>query len=463
MAGNVAVFALPIIQNDLGLSDAGRSWVITAYLIAFGGLLLLGGRLGDTFGRKRAFIAGVVLFTVASALCGFAWNEGVLVVARLLHGAAAAIIAPNSLALMSTTFPKGPVRNAAMAVLGALSGVGAVVGLVGGAALTDVSWRLAFLVNVPFGLLVIYLAVSTLQETQKERMKLDAAGAALATLTCAAAVFTLSMGPEDGWLTATTITSGAVVVAGFVTFVWVERTAENPVLPFSLFRDRSRLATFTAIFLSGGMTFTLTLIVALYVQNVLGYTPWHAGISLLPYAAATIIGIALSTRLVTWLSPRTVVFVGSAALLSVVLFSSTFNRNMPYFPNLVVPTVVAGISITMISVALSLSLVASVDTDRIGPTAAIAMMLQSLGGPLILAVIQAVITSHTLRLGGTSGPLESLNIDQLNALDHGYAYGLFWLSAVAALLGVVSLFIGYSAQQVAHAQEVNTGMDVEEL
>ena len=111
MAGNVAVFALPMIQNDLGLSDAGRSWVITAYLIAFGGLLLLGGRLGDTLGRKRAFIAGVVLFTVASALCGLAWNEGVLVVARLLHGAAAAIIAPNSLALMSTTFPKARTRS----------------------------------------------------------------------------------------------------------------------------------------------------------------------------------------------------------------------------------------------------------------------------------------------------------------------------------------------------------------
>src|SRR6201997_1963998 len=174
MDGPVAIFALPKIQNELGLSDAGRSWVITAYLLTYGGLMLLGGRLGDTIGRKRILIVGVVLFTIASAMCGIAWDGGSLILARLLHGVAAAIMAPTCIALVATTFPKGPLRNAAVAVLGAMGGLGAVAGLVVGGVLTDVSWRLAFLVNVPIGLLVLYLAGATLRETQKERMKLRA-------------------------------------------------------------------------------------------------------------------------------------------------------------------------------------------------------------------------------------------------------------------------------------------------
>src|ERR1700741_5528215 len=147
MDGMIAVVALPKIQNELGLSDAGRSWVITAYLLTFGGLILLGGRLGDTIGRKRILIVGVVLFTIASAMCGIAWDGGALVLARLLQGVAAAIMAPTCIALVATTFPKGPLRNAAVAVLGAMGGLGAVAGLVVGGVLTDVSWRVAVLVD----------------------------------------------------------------------------------------------------------------------------------------------------------------------------------------------------------------------------------------------------------------------------------------------------------------------------
>ena len=252
MDGTVAIVALPKIQNELGLSDAGRSLVITAYLLTFGGLMLLGGRLGDTIGRKRTFIIGAALFTIASAMCGIAWDEVTLVLARLLWGVAAAIAAPTAFALIATTFPKGSTRNAATAVFGAMAGVGSVLGLVVGGALTEVSWRLAFLVNVPIGLLVIYLARTALRETQKERMKLDATGAVLAMLICTAAVFGLSMGPEKGWLSATTIGSGLVALGAFVAFVVVERTAENPVLPFNLFFDRDRLATSRPCFLSPG-------------------------------------------------------------------------------------------------------------------------------------------------------------------------------------------------------------------
>ncbi len=182
MDGTIAIVALPKIQNELSLSDAGRSWVITAYVLTFGGLMLLGGRLGDTIGRKRTFIVGVTLFTIASALCGIAWDDVTLVIARLLQGVGAAIASPTGFALVATTFAKGPARNAATAVFGAMTGVGSVMGLVVGGALTEVSWRLAFLVNVPIGLVMIYLARTALRETNRERMKLDAAGAVLATL-----------------------------------------------------------------------------------------------------------------------------------------------------------------------------------------------------------------------------------------------------------------------------------------
>jgi EmrB/QacA subfamily drug resistance transporter len=461
--GIVTVFALPKIQNELGLSHAGRSWVITATALACGGLILLGGRLGDTFGRKRTFIIGVALFTISSAMCGIAWDEGVLVLARLLKGVALAILAPTCMALVATTFPKGPTRNAAAAVFGAMAGLGGVVGLVVGPALTEASWRLAFWVSVPIGLLVLYLAHTTLRETQKERMKLDATGAVLATVVCTAVVFGISTGPEKGWLSVTTIGSGVVALAALVAFVVVERTAENPIVPFDLFFDRNRLATFAAMSLAGGVMLTLALLIVVYVQDIMGYSALRAGIGFIPFAVATGIGVGVSSRLVMWFPPRVVVIAGSILVVGAMLYGSTLNRGIPYFPNLVLPIVVGGIGIGLINVPLGLSLIASVGVDRIGPTAAIAVMLQGLGAPVVLAVIQAVITSRTLHLGGTNGPVKFMNAAQLHALDRGYTYGLLWLAGVVILLAAVALLIGYTSQQVAHAQEAKKALDAEEL
>jgi EmrB/QacA subfamily drug resistance transporter len=463
MDGTIAIVALPKIQNDLGLSDAGRSWVITAYVLTFGGLMLLGGRLGDTIGRKRTFIVGVALFTIASALCGVAWDDATLVAARLLQGIGAAIASPTGLALIATTFPKGPSRNIATAVFGAMTGVGSVMGLVVGGALTEVSWRLAFMVNVPIGLLMIFLSRTSLRETHRERMKLDATGAVLATLICTAAVFAFSIGPEKGWVSVTTIGSGAVALTAFVAFALVERNAENPVVPFDLFFDRNRLATFASIFMAGGVMFTLTVLIGLYVQDIMGYSALRAGIGFIPFAIAMGIGLGASSQLVSWFQPRIVVIAGGLLVLGAMLYGSTLNSGIPYFPNLVMPIVVGGIGIGMIVVPLALCAIAGVGFDRIGPTSAIALMLQNLGGPVVLAVIQAVITSRTLYLGGTNGPVKYMNKAQLHALDHGYTYGLLWVAGVAVIVGGVSLLIGYSAQQVAHAQEVKDALDAGEL
>jgi EmrB/QacA subfamily drug resistance transporter len=453
MDGPVATFALPKIQNELGLSDAGRSWVITAYALTFGGLVLLGGRLGDAIGRKRALIVGVAMFTLASTICGIAWDGEVLVLARLLHGAAAAIVVPTCMALVATTFPKGPTRNAATAVFGAMGAVGAVLGLVVGGTLTGVSWRLAFLVNVPIGLLVIYLAHTKLSENQKERTRLDATGALLATLACTAAVYGVSMGPEKGWQSATTIGPLLAAVTAFAAFVAVERTAENSLVPLSLFSDRNRLATFAAMFLVRGIGFTMTVLLAMYVQNIMGYSPLRAAISFIPFAIAMAVGTAASSRLVMWFSPRVMVIAGGILVLGAMLYVSTLNAGTAYFPTLVLPIVVGAIGLGMINVPLGLSLVASVDVDRIGPASAIAVMLQSLGMPIVLVAIQVAVTTRTLHLGGTSGPVNAMNAAQLRALDHGYTYGLLWLGGVVILLCGVALLIGYTAQQVAHAQK----------
>jgi EmrB/QacA subfamily drug resistance transporter len=463
MDSTVAIVALPKIQNELNLSDAGRSWVITAYVLTFGGLMLLGGRLGDTIGRKRTFIVGVALFTVASILCGVAWDESTLVVARLLQGVGAAIASPTGLALVATTFPKGPARNAATAVFAAMTGVGSVMGLVVGGALTEVSWRLAFLVNVPIGLVMIHLARTTLRETHRERMKLDATGAILATLGCTAAVFGFTQGPENGWLKPVTIGSGLAALVFLGTFVVVERTAQNPVVPFQLFRDRNRVATFAAIFLAGGVMFTLTVLIGLYVQDIMGYSALRAGIGFIPFVIALGIGLGVSSHLVSLFPPRVLVIGGGILVLAAMIYGSTLNRGIPYFPNLVAPIVIGGFGIGMIVVPLMVSAIAGVGFDQIGPVSAIALMLQNLGGPVVLAVIQAVITSRTLYLGGTTGPVKNMTAPQLHALDQGYTYGLLWVAAVAILVGGAALFIGYTSSQVAHAQEVKDAIDAGEL
>src|SRR5580693_5766675 len=459
MDGTIAIVALPKIQNDLGLTDAGRSWVITAYVLTFGGLMLLGGRLGDTIGRKRTFTVGVALFTIASALCGIAWDDPTLVTARLLQGVGAAIATPTGLALIATTFAKGPARNAATAVFGAMAGVGSVMGLVVGGALTELSWRLAFLVNVPIGIVMIYLARMAL----RERMKLDATGAVLATLACTAAVFAFSIGPEKGWISVTTIGSGVVALAAFIAFALVERTADSPLVPLDLFFDRNRLATFVAIFLGGGVLFTVTVLIGLYVQELMGYTALRAGVGFIPFTIAMGIGLGASSQLVSWFQPRAVVITGGILVVGAMVYGSTLDRAMPYFPTLVTLVTIGGIGIGMIIVPLALSAITDVGFDRIGPTSAIVMMLQNLGGPVVLAVVQAVITSRTLYLGGTNGPVKNMNAAQLHALDHGYTYGLLWVAGVAVLTGAVALFIGYSAKQVAHAQEVQHAIDVGEI
>ena len=461
--GTIVIVALPRMQEQLLLSDAAKSWVITAYVLTFGGLLLLGGRVGDAIGHKRAFISGVGVFTIASMACGLATDGPLLIAARAVQGMGAAVAAPTGLALIATTYAPGHARNQAMAISAAMQGLGSVLGLVVGGALTVISWRLAFLINFPIGALIVWIALTRLEETRHERLKLDVTGALLATLGCGFAVLVFTQGPARGWSDPWVIGAGAAATLMIVSFFLVERTADHPLVPLSLLRDRNRTMTFVSLFLAGGVLLTLTVMIGLYVQDVLGYSALHAGIGFIPFAVALGVGNLLTARLAPHIAPRWLIIGGGLFVLAAMLYGSRLDRSIPYFPDLVVPIVVGGFGIGVISVILPLCAVAEVGPREIGPVSAITLMVQNLGGPLVLVVIQAVQVSRTLYLGGTTGPVGNMTPAQLDALDKGYTYSLLWVAALAVLVGISAFWIGFSAQQIARAQHTREAVEAGEL
>lgn len=461
--GTIVIVALPRMQADLDLSDAGKSWVITSYVLAFGGLLLLGGRVGDAVGHKRAFLSGVGVFTIASLVCGLATEEITLIVARALQGVGAAVAAPTGLALIATTYAVGHARNRALAVSAAMQGLGSVLGLILGGAVTGLSWRLAFLVNVPIGIIIIWIAATRLAETRHERIKLDITGALLATLACTSAVLVFTQGPPRGWVDPWVIGAAVAAAVFFIAFVIDERGADNPLVPLSIFDNRNRVASFVAYFMAGGVMLTLSVMIGLLVQDVLGYSPLRAGISFMPFAVAFVLGNVLATYLAPRMAPRWVILGGGLLVLVAMLYGSTLDRSIPYFPDLFMPVVVGGVGIGVISVILPLCLLANVAPRDIGPLSSVTLMVFNLGGPLVLVVVQAVQTSRTLYLGGTTGPVKDMSPAQLDALGHGYTYSLLWIAAIALVVGVAALFIGYSARDIARARETREAVEAGEL
>ncbi len=461
--GTIVIVALPRMQAELDLSDAAKSWVITAYVLTFGGLLLLGGRVGDAIGHKRAFISGVGVFTLASLICGLAAEQWTLIAARALQGVGAAVAAPTGLALIATTYAVGHARNQAMAVSAAMQGLGSVLGLVLGGALTVISWRLAFLINIPIGVVIIWVAVTRLAETRHERLKLDITGAMLATLGCTAAVLVFTQGPPRGWVDPWVIGAAVAAAVFLLGFLFTERQADNPLVPRQVFDNSNRVMTFVSLFLAGGVLLTLTVMIGLLVQDVLGYSALQAGICFIPFAVALGLGNVLAARLAPHVAPRWLIIGGGILVLAAMLYGSTLTRDIPYFPNLFGPIVVGGFGIGVISVILPLCAVAQVGPREIGPVSAITLMVQNLGGPLVLVVIQAVQTSRTLYLGGTTGPVKDMTPAQLDALGHGYTYSLLWVAGIAILVGCAAFFIRFSARDIARAQHTREAVEAGEL
>jgi hypothetical protein len=403
------------------------------------------------------------VFTIASMACGLATDGALLIAARAVQGIGAAVAAPTGLALIATTYAVGHARNRAMAMSAGMQGIGSVLGLVLGGALTEVSWRLAFLINLPIGALIIWIALTRLEETRHERLKLDVTGALVATLACAAAVLVFTQGPPRGWADPWVIGAGVAAVLLGIGFLFVERSADNPLVPLSLFADRNRVMTFISLFLAGGVLLTLTVMIGLYVQDVLGYSALHAGIGFIPFALALGLGNVITARLAPHIAPRWLIIGGGIFVLGSMLFGSTLTRTIPYFPDLLLPILIGGFGIGVISVILPLCAVAEVGPSEIGPVSAITLMVQNLGGPVVLVVIQAVQVSRTLYLGGTTGPVADMTPAQLDALDAGYTYSLLWIAAVAILVGISAFFIGFSARQIAAAQHTREAVEAGEI
>lgn len=457
--GTVAALALPSIRDALTLSESSANWVISSYVLAFGGLMLLGGRLGDTFGRKRMFIVGVVAFTLTSLLCGLAWNEASLLAGRALQGASAAIAAPTAMALVATTFAPGKPRSQAFAVYAAMTGVGSVAGLILGGVLTELSWRLVFLINVPIGLIVVVGAIVALRESQGERLPLDVPGAVLGTLGCTLLVLAVNEGP-NGWTAPVVVGSFILGALALAAFIVVERRARNPLLPFSLFDNSSRVAALLAILLASMIMMCMAVFISLYLQGILQYSPIQSGLAVVPFAFGLGIAAAIASKLALMIQPRWLVLVGGAVILVGCLYASSIATDSPdYFPSIFVPVVVIGFGVGLAVIPLTLSVVAGVGTTEIGPLTALAQVAQNLGGAVGLVAVGAMVTSRALSKGGTTAPVETMNPTQLAAQAEGYGLAFAACAGIAVLAAVVVLFMRFTPEQVAEGQAAQEAAD----
>jgi EmrB/QacA subfamily drug resistance transporter len=410
----IANIALPYIGRDLDISQANLSWVVTGYALAFGGLLLLGGRLGDLYGRRRLFMTGLSIFAVASLLGGLAQNEAMLLGARGLQGLGAAIASPTALALITTTFPAGPQRNRAFSVYAAMSGAGAAVGLVLGGWLTEFSWRWTFLINVPIGLLAALAAPYLLAESQKHLGELDLPGALTGTLGLVGIVFGLTHAgdPSYGWDDPSTITALVAGVALLALFIVIERRVEHPLLPFRILANRTRATAFAVMMLVPAAMFAMFFFLSLFVQNVMGYSSLKTGFAFLPFSAGIVLAAGISSRLVSHVDPRWLAGIGTA-LAGSALFG--FSR-LPYddrighlavdasYTSDVLPFILLmSIGMGMTFVPMTLSAVHGVGQRDSGIGSGVLNTMQQVGGALGLATLSTVAVHFTTQKAESLG------------------------------------------------------------
>ena len=340
--------ALPHIQRALGFSGEGLEWVINAYALAFGGLLLLGGRAGDLLGRRRVFVTGILLFSAASLVGGFATTQAWLLAARAVQGAGAAITAPTALALVTTTFAEGPPRNRAMGVYGAMSVTGGVVGLIAGGLLTTyASWRWVLFVNVPIGIAVALAAPRVLGETRGHRGRFDLPGAITGTGGLVALVYGLSSAATspDGvshWGDAKVVASLAAAVVLLAAFAAVEMRSGHALLPLRLLRSRDRSGAYLIMLCVGTALFGMLFFLTVFVQGVWGYSPLRTGVAYLPMMAAIMMMSAASAQLVTRIGARPLLLAGSATATGGMFWLSRIGEHSHYASGLLGPTLVTG-------------------------------------------------------------------------------------------------------------------------
>jgi EmrB/QacA subfamily drug resistance transporter len=447
----IANIALPSIQRELGVSAATLPWIVNAYVLAFGSLLLFGGRVGDLFGRRRVFRAGLGVFTVASLLGGLGVNAAMLIASRGLQGLGAALIAPNALALIATTFPVGELRNKAMGVYGAMSALGITVGVLLGGVLTGLlSWRAVFFINVPIGLAVL-AGTRALVEGQRNQGRLDTADALSGTGALFGLAYGITRGGEHGWTDPVTLALfGAALALGGL-FVWLQTRRANPMLPLGLFGDRNRSGSYAAMLFGGAAAMGTFYLLTLYLQEVLRFSPVRTGLSSLPFSAGIILGAGISSKLVARLAPRAVAGPGLVAVAAGMFWLSTLTPDASYAAHVLPGVFLTAFGFGLTAVAMTLTAVHGVAEEQAGVGSALVNMAQQIGAAFGLAVFTTIsLAAADSRLPGAAAALQdgartndaAALARATEALTHGYTTaflagaGMLLVAAVIVLAAV---------------------------
>jgi EmrB/QacA subfamily drug resistance transporter len=451
--------ALPHIQHALGFSGSGLEWVVTAYAVTFGGLLLLGGRSGDLLGRRRIFIAGLILFSAASLLGGFADSEAWLLASRALQGVGGAMVAPTALALISTTFPEGSPRNRAMGVYAAMSGGGAAVGLVAGGLLTTyLSWRWVLFVNVPIGIATAIVARYVLPESERRRGRFDLPGAITATAGVALLVYGLSNASTDqhgishwgdGKVIASLIAS-AVLLTAFGLIEWRSRHA---LMPLRILANRSRTGAYLVMLALATAMFGIFFFLTIFVQEVLGYSALKSGIAFLPFAAVVVVMSGIVSQIIGRVGPRPLMLAGTTIAAGGMFWFSQLTVNSDYVGGLLGPMLVTSIGLGMLFVPLSIVALNKVAGEDSGIASSLLNTGQQIGGAIGLAALGTVtwtavsnnVKDHVAQVAATAAkaglPPAKGGTVPASVLHEALAFGIARGFLLAAGIAVVALLV----------------------
>jgi EmrB/QacA subfamily drug resistance transporter len=462
--GTIVNVALPHIQQALGFSGSGLEWVVNAYAVTFGGLLLLGGRAGDILGRRRVFVFGLLLFSAASLFGGFATTQWWLLTARAVQGVGGAVIAPTALALISTNFPQGQERNRAFGVYAAMAGAGAATGLVlGGVLTTYASWRWVFFVNVPIGILVAAAAPRVLAESPRLPGRIDVAGAVTGCGGVALLVYGLSKAATgaDGvshWGDAQVLASLTTAVVLLVSFVLIEMRSSHPLLPMRVLANRNRAGALLIMLCIATGLFGVFFFLTLFIQTVLGYSPIRAGIAFLPFAVGVVIGSALASPLVARIGPRPLIVAGAAMVAGGMFWFSRLTEHSSYGGDLLGPQIVSSFGLGLVFVPLALVALYKVAEQDTGVASSLLNTAQQVGGAIGLAVLGTVawttvadsVRTQVAHAAAAAGrPLPKPGTPPPTSIYyHALTVGFSRAFLVAAAIGLVALLIAIATIRV---------------
>jgi EmrB/QacA subfamily drug resistance transporter len=452
--------ALPSIGTDLGFSQDNLSWVVNAYVLAFGGFLLLGGRLADLLGRRVVFQAGLILFAVASLLGGLASDETQLIVARALQGLGGALLSPAALSLVTTLFTEGAERNKALGVWGAVAGSGGAVGVLLGGVLTDaLGWEWVLFVNVPIGVVAAVLAARMLPESRHTGDRsYDALGALTVTGGLTLLVYAMVEAPNAGWGSSQTLGLGGLAIALLIAFVAIESRHRAPLMPFSIFRNRTRTGANVTALLVAMSLFSMFFFISLYMQQVLGYDALKAGFAYLPLALTIIVSAGMASQLVTRVGFKPVLVAGMVLVSAGLLwFSQVSAPGGTYLGDILFPSLIAAVGLGFAFVPVTIAAVTDVQPEEAGLASGLVNTAQQIGGAVGLAILATVANSRTdSALAEAGGDPSQLPI----ALTEGFQ-SAFLVGAGMALLGALLaavLISSHDSRQ--HAEAARRG-DVE--